>query len=235
MKNTFFVFILLAATYGVQAQDSVKQTTGEFTDARDGKIYRMVQIGEQVWMAENLAYLPKVSQAKVQGGVWVYDFDSNSVTEAKAMDNYKIYGCLYDWKTAVAKNHGNGKDICPVGWHLPTDQEWKILESHLGMDPADVDKDATRISGKVGRQLKATRGWDDNGGGVNESGFSALPGGCRNTAGYFINLGRAAAFWTSEGADADYAWNRILLFNSTGVDRMIWSKLNGRSVRCVRD
>ncbi len=216
-------------------QDTIAKPIGGITDSRDGHLYKTVQIGNQVWMAENLAYMPKVSLAKTQGGIWVYNYDGNSTEAAKALEPFQVYGCLYDWNTAVANTHGNGKDICPKGWHLPTDQEWKELERSLGMDPSDSDSVATRISGKVGKQLKNDSGWDDAGGGDNSSGFSALPAGCRNTAGYFINLGRAAAFWTSTEVDAAMAWNRIILFNSTGVDRMVWSKLNGRSIRCIKD
>lgn len=236
MKKVYLFLTAMAfLAGGLHSQDTIPQSAQGFTDSRDGHFYKPVQIGNQVWMAENLAYMPKISMPNVQGGIWVFDYKGSSVVEAKATENFLKYGCLYDWATATGNNHGNGKDICPKGWHLPTDQEWKQLELLLGMTQADVDTTATRQSGNAGKKLKATEGWDDNGNGDNRSGFSALPGGCRNPAGYFLYKGKATAMWTSTEANAENAWNRILLFNSLGIDRVIWSKLNGRSVRCIRD
>jgi uncharacterized protein (TIGR02145 family) len=230
-----FLTAMAFLAVGVHSQDTIPQNTSGLIDSRDSHSYRTVQIGTQLWMAENLAYMPKISPSKVQGGIWVFDFQGTSVPEAKATENYQKYGCLYDWLTATANNHGNGKDICPKGWHIPTDLEWKELEMFLGMTKAEADTTATRNSGNAGKKLKASEGWDDNGNGDNRSGFTALPGGCRNPAGYFLYKGKATAMWTSTEANAENAWNRIILFNSLGIDRLIWSKLNGRSVRCIRD
>jgi len=88
----------------------VAQKTGTFTDVRDGKIYKKVQIGTQVWMAENLAY-------KASSGCWAYD---------NILTNVAKYGYLYSWETA--------KTACPAGWHLPSKAEWEILTDFLGGD-----------------------------------------------------------------------------------------------------
>jgi uncharacterized protein (TIGR02145 family) len=88
---------------------SMAQSTGTFTDPRDGKVYGWVQIGQQVWMSENIAFEP------VTGNWWVYN--NNPYYTPK-------YGYLYDWQTAL--------QVCPPGWHLPDDTEWTRLESFIG-------------------------------------------------------------------------------------------------------
>ena len=103
----FKMTALLLLGFGVSGLQA--QTTGTFTDTRDGKVYRTVKIGEQVWMAENLAYKPS------SGNYWAYD---------NKADNIAVYGYLYDWETA--------KKVCPTGWHLPSDAEWTELTDYLG-------------------------------------------------------------------------------------------------------
>ena len=86
---------------------------------------------------------------------------------------------------------------CLPDWHLPSDEEWKTLEKFLGMSLSDADAWSWRDSGEVGLKLKSSLGWDENGNGDNSSGFHALPGGCRNSDGVYVNLGSMADFWSS--------------------------------------
>ena len=87
----------------------------------DGKTYKTVKIGNQWWMAENLAYLPSVGPYDIQSVInpmyYVYDYLGTNVNEAKATENYRTYGVLYNWPAA--------KSACPIGWHLPSDEEWR--------------------------------------------------------------------------------------------------------------
>jgi hypothetical protein len=94
-----------------------------FIDKRDGHEYKWVKIGNQTWMAENLAYLPEVCPPEEECGYYVYDYRGISVQEAGQEQNYNDRGVLYNFKAAST--------ACPPGWHLPTDEEWKILEYFL--------------------------------------------------------------------------------------------------------
>lgn len=206
-----------------------------FFDARDNKEYTAVQISSQSWMAENLAYIPHVSPSYEQGGIWVYGYSGFDTTAAKATGNYKKYGCLYDWPTAVSDNNGNGRDICPTGWHLPDDDEWKSLETALGMDPIELDSLRWRFSGDVGKKLKFELGWESDGNGTNSSSFSALPGGQRYAVGGFLGIGGFANFWTATEFDEGSSLRRHLYYSQNAIYRLNDFKTSGFSVRCVKD
>ena len=206
-----------------------------FTDTRDGKEYKAIKISSQIWMAENLAYIPSVTPSWEAGGIWVYGYNGYDPLEAKASANYSIYGCLYSWKTATDDNHGNGKDICPPEWHLPTDMEWKNLEEALGMDPIELDSVGWRYSGEIGRKIKNNSGWDQEGNGTNSGGFGAKPAGSRASTGSFIGLTGYTSFWTATEFTTTDAWRRYLFYNLPAVGRYNDFKTNGYSVRCVKD
>jgi uncharacterized protein (TIGR02145 family) len=107
MKLVMINSLLITFIILIISMNTAAQVTGNFTDPRDGKTYKTVEIGTQTWMAENLAY-------KVEKGCWAYDNNQSNV---------KTYGYLYDWKIA--------KEVCPSGWHLPSDSEWTILSDYL--------------------------------------------------------------------------------------------------------
>jgi uncharacterized protein (TIGR02145 family) len=206
-----------------------------FKDSRDNHEYQAVRISSQIWMAENLAYLPRVSPSYEQGGIWVYGYSGMDTTAARATANYARYGCLYDWPTATSDNHGNNRDICPPGWHLPDDTEWKSLEQALGMEFIERDSTGWRFTGDVGRKLKSEAGWDNDGNGSNSSSFSAIPAGYRYASGGFLGLGGYATFWTASEFDKGSAIRRYLYHNQTGIGRFNDFTTSGFSVRCVKD
>ena len=205
-----------------------------FTDPRDNKEYMAVKIKSQTWMAENLGYLPHVSPPWEQGGVWVYGYTGTDTEVARSSDNYQRYGCLYDWGTATT-DHGNGRDICPPGWHVPSDGDWKTLELGLGLDPIEIDSVSWRSTSAIGVKLKADNGWDNEGNGNNSSSFNALPSGTRATSGSFIGLYGFAYFWTGDEFDNNNAWRRYLYYNREGIGRFTDLKNSGLAVRCVKD
>jgi uncharacterized protein (TIGR02145 family) len=222
---------------------------GTLTDI-DGNTYGSIAIGEQIWMAENLkvthyadgSAIPEVSDEVVWDGM-------SALVDAYCWyDNQAVYGdtagALYTW--AAAMNSAVSSDVipsgvqgvCPDGWHLPGDAEWKNLEMYLGMSLADADNHDWRGTDEGG-QLKEIgfSTWEvPNVGAENSSGFTAVPGGFRNMKGKFYSYGEYAAFWTArEEEGTDKAWYRALTYDDDVVYRQYNYKNQGLSVRCVKD
>jgi uncharacterized protein (TIGR02145 family) len=128
--------------------------------------------------------------------------------------------------------------VCPDGWHIPSDSEWKVLEMFLGMSQVEADKNDWRGTDQ-GIQLKETgfSHWDRAlSGGSNSSGFTAIPGGFRDNKGAFYSVGQYATFWTSTGqSGTDRAWYRSIFFDNEKVYRQYNYMNQGFSVRCVQD
>lgn len=208
------------------------QEKSSFIDARDDTRYETVKIGDQWWMAENLAYIPNVSPPNTDRGIYVYDYRGFDVDSAIKTNEYKTYGCLYTWDLA--------KSTCPIGWHLSTDEEWKQLEKSLGMSSFDADSVHWRHSGNVDLKIMSESGWKTKVGN-NESGFSALPGGIRFIGNdprqdtIFAMITESGIFWTSTGAENLTAWTRGISYRSSGLGRAPWRIGFGLSVRCVKN
>jgi uncharacterized protein (TIGR02145 family) len=206
-------------TPGGQFNPSI--TYGSFTDSRDGQTYRTVTIGTQTWMAENLNY--------ATSGSWCYDDDSA---------NCDLYGRLYDWSMVMGfasscnteecadQIQSPHRGICPAGWHVPSDAEWTTLVNFVGG------------SSTAGTRLRALTGWEPRSGtlipGTDVHGFSALPGGNRNTDGDFWNVGTYGYWWSATEGGATGAWNRNMISGTISVSRYGWDKRSGLSLRCVR-
>lgn len=149
--------------------------TGTVTDI-DGNVYQTIKIGNQWWMAENLKVthyrngnaIPNVTsyfswRDLSSGAYCAYNNDNG---------NADAYGMIYNWYWYAVDDSRN---IAPIGWHVPTDEEWKELEMYLGLSQTEADDTGYRGTDE-GDKLKATTGWYNNGNGTNESGFTALPG-----------------------------------------------------------
>jgi uncharacterized protein (TIGR02145 family) len=234
-----------------------------FIDSRDSHKYKAIKIGTQIWMAENLAYLPSVNNisesSPTAGKYYVYNFTGTIVSEAKATTYYTAYGVLYNWPAAMAgaSNSSNAptgiKGICPTGWHLPSDAEWTTLSSYLTNngfgDGGSGDDIAKAIVSKTGWESSFSAGTSGNDlANKNISCFSALPGGgnCKSSAQYDANGNRAALYcvitagknglwWSSTANGTDYAWGRSMSDRSTKLQRSSSFRYYGLSVRCVKD
>ena len=214
--------------------------SGNITDSRDNKTYATVQIVNQCWMVENLNIGNRIDGVSEQ--------TNNSIIEKYCYGddpaNCNIYGGLYQWDEMMAygtsvNTKGPGpRGICPTGWHIPTDNEWKCLEMNLGMIQSEADRINFRGTDEGGK-LKQTviTHWNaPNTGATNNSGFTGLPGGYRGTNGSFSSVG-IYGFWNSATDDSGTSGLlRRLDYNTAKVVRSDWnSKKSGYSVRCIKD
>ena len=143
-----------------------------------------------------------------------------------------IYGKLYNW---YAVNDPRG--LASVGWHIPSDSEWKALEMCLGMSQSDADNIGERGTDEGGKLKEAgTLYWQTpNLGATNSSGFFCLPGGYRDNGGTFYDIGGYGLWWSSTEYDATSAWSRYLPFFNAYSYRYDDYEGDGFSVRCVGD
>ena len=200
-----------------------------------GQVYNTVLIGSQCWMKESLNIGTMINGNQEQ--------TNNSTIEKYCSDNNpancETYGGLYQWEEIMNYITQEGtQGICPNGWHIPSDDEWKILEgtvdSQYGV--GDSEWDGIQVRGfDAGNKLKSSSGWYNNGNGTDDYSFSALPGGCRYYDGSFGILGSNVYFWSSTESDNNHAWGRYLTCNYDEVDRYSYSKGYGFLVRCLKD
>ena len=226
IKTPVLTLFALMLFFAACEKDPFEANSGTFTDERDGREYKWVKIGDQIWMAENLAYVPYVCAPDSQCGIWIYGYDG----EGSYGTNYHTYGALYDWETAM--------EVCPEGWHLPSDQEWMELERFLGMEEDQLDRTGIirGAEANVGGKLKeiGNAHWNGyNEWSTNETGFSALPGGLLYEK-RFAAKGGSAYFWTSSSSKANYAFSRMLSVGGQDIYRDNDKKSLGYSVRCVK-
>ena len=192
----------------------------------DGCSYATIVLGNgQEWMAENLRTTTYANGDPIQN---VTDGNQWSVLTTGAWAHYNNdnqyenpYGKLYNWYTVV-----DTRNVCPTGWHVPTDTEYALLTGYLGGE------------GGAGGKMKSTgtQYWvSPNTDATNESGFSGLPGGNRDGSGGFQIVGYLGGWWSSTEFGANNAWYRCLNYNNSEGFGGTNIKEDGFSVRCLRD
>lgn len=206
----------------------------------EGNEYNLTIIGGQVWMTENLR------TTKYNDGAEIPLYESHGVWSSLSSDGFcwyendsaayaQTYGALYNWYTIET-----GK-LCPAGWHVPTDNDWKELEMTLGMSSGEADNDGMRGTNEGSKLSGFTGLWTD---GALESdaefgstGFHAIPGGYHPTiySGDYFNLGDYGYWWSATESDTGKAWSRFIFYFSSAMGRNTDIKNFGLSVRCVKD
>ena len=212
--------------------EDVAQTIGKpgpnITDA-ENNTYKTVTIGTQQWMAENLKVtkyndgtaIPNITDntqwQNNTTGAWAY-YNNDAANNAK-------YGKLYNWYTVSKTSNGN-KNVCPTGWHVPTDAEWTVLTDYLGGES---------VAGGKMKEVGTSNWIYPNTDATNTSLFTGLPGGYRYDVGNYYYIGYNGYWWSSSESNAYSAWYRNLFYSDGDAFRYNASKRLGLSVRCLRD
>ena len=220
-----------------------------FTDPRDGNVYKIIQIGDQVWMAENLrstiysdgSPIPLVEDAaqwEIQQGSGAYCWYENNIS------NQYTFGALYNFYAVMNgeqssdRNPSGVQGVCPSGWHLPSDAEWKEFEMFLGMSQIEAanlgwrgTNEGSEIAGQIDLWISSGELTENSEFGT--SNFSAVPAGHRNpdySISDFADLGFGTGWWS---ATDSYA--REIHHRNSSIYRNSFDRRYGFSVRCVRD
>lgn len=225
---SFFIGAVMTAmimtSCGGSNNGDTEQTTSKEKGNQTSSVIE-VKIGNQVWMAENLnvdkfrngdpiTHAQSDEEWKRAGEegkpAWCY-YDNNP-------ENGRKYGKLYNWYSII-----DPRGLAPIEWTIPSDEDWNEL-----IDFLEGNRDA-------GKKMKSKSGWDKNGNGTNESGFSGLPGGARRPNGDFLYIGESSCWWSSTDDDSlSFVWTRIVEHGSDRVTRGSTPMGAGFSVRCLR-
>jgi uncharacterized protein (TIGR02145 family) len=230
MKNitTAKIHLLVISVLFAFLATSCKKANDETTVTDiDGNVYNIITIETQVWMVENLRTI-KFSNGDLIGTTdppdksingeitpeyqWAYNGDE---------DNVDTYGRLYTWYAAI-----DNRNICPTGWHVPSDDEWTTLADNLG---------GLDIAGGKLKEPGTTHWKTPNAEASNLSGFMALPGGYRGFNGLYYDMSEWGNWWSSTASDETQAWLRWLYYDDGTLGRGLYGKENGMSVRCLKD
>jgi len=234
MKHIFKLIIAVAGIIffqklDAQDVDSLSQIvidqdyqTGEFTDLRDKNVYKWVQIGDQIWMAENLRYFNRLGKTGSKYEYWISGFNGTDRQKARESDNYLKYGVLYNYESA--------KKRCPDGWHLPSRREWLILIQNVN---------------NKANFIKEKSFWNDaqNDENTNIVGLSIRPAG-RYQCSRFRDQNYQALFWSADvrathktikGGYISEIYTFSLKLGSDAIHQTRYLEKYAASVRCVKD
>jgi uncharacterized protein (TIGR02145 family) len=212
---------------------------GSFIDTRDGNKYNWTKIGNQIWMAENLAYLPRVTgmeQVSIDAEYYVYGYKGTNVSEAKNDSNYTNFGVLYNWAAAmdgvypIDTLQEGIQGVCPYNWHLPSKEEWNTLIDFIGTVET------------AGTMLRSSSLWPQPTGIIYEDtsvvdsyGFRGLPSGFFDKNNKFGGTYELATFWSSSGDGFSMVWGYAILQFEARLYEIKYEPVEAVSIRCVKD
>jgi uncharacterized protein (TIGR02145 family) len=229
------VFFILTESCKKSDDDQGGETKSGIVKDIEGNVYHTDTIGEQIWMTENLkttkyrdgSPIPKVNNSNTWQSLTTGAYcncNNDPVIGSK-------YGKLYNWY-AVSDIH----NIAPEGWHVATDDEWKVLEEYVAGNPgvfgsvakafaANTEWNPSEVADAIGNDLTKN----------NSSGFTAFPGGNRTNDGEFGFNGYEGGWWSSSESYTYNAWARTLSYDSYRLETGSYGKKCGFYVRCVKD
>jgi uncharacterized protein (TIGR02145 family) len=238
--NPRYILVLLFIVVLIKLSSGCKKDNEALTDI-DGNIYTELTIGTQIWMKENL----KVTRYRNGDLIGTTDpstldilGESNPKYQWPCNDdesNVATYGRLYTWYTVT-----DSRNICPVGWHVPTDTEWSALTDYLTDNGYGFEGSGSDIAKSIAATSDWTS-WVDEGSVGNDlasnntSGFEALPGGYRTFDGLFIGFEENTYWWSATEDVGGKAWYRDIFYYNNSVDRQTALKEFGFYIRCIKD
>ena len=225
MKEKFIVILvnLTIAITGLLVIAGCHKEKFDLTDI-EGNGYHIVTIGTQVWTVENLRtthYNNREAIPIVKDSAQWINLSTGACCFYSNNSGYKNYGCLYNWYAI-----NDSRQLAPIGWHIATDADWQTLIDYLGGQNV--------AGGKL--KVTGTGLWlAPNAGATNETGFSAIPAGCRNNSGSFLYLKNYSFWWSSTPNTSNEAFNRLISSDAAQIVRGNYDKKNGFTVKCVKD
>lgn len=206
----------------------------------DGHVYHTVKIGSQTWMVENLKTTRLNDGTEIplvdEDSIWTFRTTPCFCFYHSTGTNRNTYGALYNWYTV------NTGKLAPIGWHVPSDAEWAVLENYLIANRYNYD--GTSSKNLIAKSLASKSVWisSTNKGAIgndlsknNTTGFAALPGGFRNIDGTFYNMEIEGYWWSSTQNHGGMAWYRQLNYSTSNVDKGMYEMQLGFSVRCIQN
>ena len=236
VKDSDGLFADTSLTVPVQHGNTSDPCEGYYSVLYEGKVYHTVRIGQQCWLKENLDVGVMIPAGEDQGNnqfIEKYCYDNDSV-------NCDTYGGLYQWSEAM--NYlfpiATVRGICPSGYHIPSDMEWRTLEAFVDSQH-DVLDEIWNVPGfrgyDAGKRMKAMLSWLPGANGNNLYLFTALASGSWENENGFMGEGRKATYWSTSHTGGEEALTRSLGYNEDGISMDYNTTGSAFSVRCIKD
>jgi uncharacterized protein (TIGR02145 family) len=231
-RISLYPFIIMGFVFIFSYSCKKDSTNGPANTVKDidGNVYHTITIGNQTWMVENLktthfndgtSAVPDAIPLVTDPAAWAalttpgYCWFNNDEAANKV-----TFGALYNWYAA------NNPKLCPVGWHVPRDDEWVTLISNCQGESQ---------AGGILKESGTFHWTTPNTGATNQFGFTALPGGSHYSNGVFYYIGKCGWYWSNTESSSSEAWHVYFNYNTAAISRISGGKNVGFSIRCIKD